>query len=73
MSTPRLLFNSGIGPIAQINMAKAVNVTLPDKSAWIISPVGVQIQDHAALFATFNVTGGNMTVVPISEVKNPGQ
>ncbi|KAJ5061112.1 cellobiose dehydrogenase [Bipolaris maydis] len=72
MSTPRLLFNSGIGPIAQINMAKAVNVTLPDKSAWIISPVGVQIQDHAALFATFNVTGGNMTVVPISEVKNPG-
>ncbi|KAJ6198247.1 GMC oxidoreductase-domain-containing protein [Bipolaris maydis] len=54
MSTPRLLFNSGIGPIAQINMAKAVNVTLPDKSAWIISPVGVQIQDHAALFATFN-------------------
>ncbi|EUC49080.1 GMC oxidoreductase [Bipolaris oryzae ATCC 44560] len=73
MSTPRLLFNSGIGPIAQIKVAKAANVTLPDESAWIISPVGAQVQDHAALVVTFNITGGNMTVVPISEINNPGQ
>ncbi|XP_014553718.1 GMC oxidoreductase [Bipolaris victoriae FI3] len=73
MSTPRLLFNSGIGPIAQINVAKAANVTLPDESVWIISPVGVRIQDHAALFATFNVTGGNMKGLTNSEIKNPSQ
>lgn len=58
MSTLRLLFNSGISPIAQIIIAKAANVTHPDESTWIISPMGVQVQDYATFFEIFNVTGG---------------
>ncbi|KAJ5050953.1 uncharacterized protein L3040_002820 [Drepanopeziza brunnea f. sp. 'multigermtubi'] len=42
MSTPRLLFNSGIGPTEQINIVKSspTGVTVPE-SDWISLPVGV--------------------------------
>ncbi|KAI9047352.1 hypothetical protein LZ554_008799 [Drepanopeziza brunnea f. sp. 'monogermtubi'] len=59
MSTPRLLFNSGIGPSEQINIVKSspTGVTVPE-SDWINLPVGVDIKDHSAYALVFNVTGG---------------
>ncbi|KAH8889610.1 GMC oxidoreductase [Thozetella sp. PMI_491] len=48
LSTPRILFNSGIGPSDQIQTVAdgSVQVTLPDKADWIELPVGQGIQDH---------------------------
>lgn len=48
LSTPRMLFNSGIGPKAQIQTVQSgsVDVTLPDESEWIDLPVGENLMDH---------------------------
>lgn len=46
VSTPRLLFNSGIGPKAQILTASKTGVTLPPKKDWIELPVGKNLKDH---------------------------
>ncbi|KAK8115486.1 hypothetical protein PG984_011988 [Apiospora sp. TS-2023a] len=60
MSTPRLLFNSGIGPTEQIRVVQQskpiTNVTLPDESQWINLPVGKNIQDHPLFRLVWNVT-----------------
>lgn len=45
LSTPRILFYSGIGPTDQINAVPS-SVTLPSSSQWINLPVGKGIQDH---------------------------
>ena len=39
LSTPRLLFNSGIGPKNQIETAKNSGITVPDEKDWINLPV----------------------------------
>lgn len=46
LSTPRILFNSGIGPRSQILNAREANITLPAESDWINLPVGVGLLDH---------------------------
>uniref|UniRef100_A0A8H7TL61 Glucose-methanol-choline oxidoreductase N-terminal domain-containing protein n=1 Tax=Bionectria ochroleuca TaxID=29856 RepID=A0A8H7TL61_BIOOC len=46
MSTPKVLFNSGIGPKEQIQTAKKTGVTLPDEKEWIELPVGKSFKDH---------------------------
>ncbi|KAF7555557.1 hypothetical protein G7Z17_g2060 [Cylindrodendrum hubeiense] len=46
LSTPRLLFNSGIGPQAQILTANKTGITLPPKKDWIELPVGKNLKDH---------------------------
>ncbi|KAH7347033.1 hypothetical protein BKA66DRAFT_447657 [Pyrenochaeta sp. MPI-SDFR-AT-0127] len=71
MSSPRLLFNSGIGPTDQINIVKSGNtgVTLPPESAWINLPVG-HVRDHALLTMRFNVAG-NLTIMAPEEFTNP--
>ncbi|EKD14751.1 choline dehydrogenase [Drepanopeziza brunnea f. sp. 'multigermtubi' MB_m1] len=73
MSTPRLLFNSGIGPTEQINIVKSspTGVTVPE-SDWISLPVGVGIKDHSTYALIFNVTGG-ITARSREEVMNPSE
>lgn len=64
MSTPRLLFNSGIGPTDQIlvvQQSQTTNVTLPDKSQWIDLPVGKNIQDHPLFRLVWNVTDPDLS------------
>ncbi|CAH0028205.1 unnamed protein product [Clonostachys rhizophaga] len=63
MSTPRVLFNSGIGPAEQINIVKSgsASVTLPPENEWIELPVGKVIKDHSRYQITFNVTNGLTT------------
>lgn len=56
MSTPRLLWNSGIGRTDALNIVKAgsqTGVTLPDESEWIDLPVGHHLQDHAQIKLDF--------------------
>ncbi|PBK99967.1 FAD/NAD(P)-binding domain-containing protein [Armillaria gallica] len=58
LSTPRILFNSGIGPFDQIYVVQAgsANITLPDESEWIDLPVGEGIKDHIIFTVTVDST-----------------
>ncbi|KAF2713498.1 carbohydrate-binding module family 1 protein [Pleomassaria siparia CBS 279.74] len=58
MSTPRILFNSGIGPAAQIQTVAdgTSSVTLPDKADWIDLPVGAEIKDHPIFTLKFKTS-----------------
>ncbi|RAL14346.1 putative cellobiose dehydrogenase [Aspergillus homomorphus CBS 101889] len=62
MSTPRILFNSGIGPTEQINTVKSgsTGITLPPSSEWIHLPVGQNLRDHPMFTVTVN-TNSNFT------------
>lgn len=73
MSTPRLLFHSGIGPRDQIEMARLSpdNVTLPPEDAWIESPVGI-VRDHTLYLMDFAVKGG-IDTLSLEELANPSQ
>ncbi|CEI61373.1 unnamed protein product [Fusarium venenatum] len=69
MSTPRILFNSGIGPKKQILNAKKSGVTLPAQRNWIDLPVGKEIKDHP-IFA-FNIkTDGKWGMLDTDSVLN---
>ncbi|KAH8738407.1 hypothetical protein BGZ61DRAFT_338743 [Ilyonectria robusta] len=54
-STPRVLFNSGIGPTAQLKIVQSgsTNITLPPKSQWINLPVGQFLKDHPIIVVPF--------------------
>ncbi|KAJ5530856.1 hypothetical protein N7527_004249 [Penicillium freii] len=54
LSTPRLLWNSGIGGKTQIETAKNSGVAVPPKAQWIDLPVGVGLMDHPIFPITFN-------------------
>lgn len=73
MSSPRILFRSGIGPSEQINIVKSgtTQITLPDESAWIESPVGF-VKDHTNLPLTFNATNG-MKIMSQSDYTSPSE
>lgn len=74
MSTPRSLFNSGIGPFDQIYVVQAgsTNITLPDESEWIDLPVGEGIKDHiiftVSVDSTTEFTVYNYTPINSMEV-----
>lgn len=73
MSTPRVLFNSGIGPSEQINIVKAgtTGITVPE-SDWINLPVGLDVKDHSRYTLTFNVTSG-LSTYSIAQLLNPSE
>ncbi|TDZ15951.1 Cellobiose dehydrogenase [Colletotrichum orbiculare MAFF 240422] len=58
MSSPRLLWNSGIGRADALAIVKEgsarTGVTLPDEADWIDLPVGHGLQDHAQIMLQFN-------------------
>ncbi|KAF5700751.1 cellobiose dehydrogenase [Fusarium globosum] len=69
LTTPRLLFNSGIGPKKQILTAKKTGVTLPAERNWISLPVGENLMDHPIF--TFTVkTGGAWGMLDTDSVLN---
>lgn len=66
MSTPRVLFNSGIGPLSQLQIVAngTTGVALPPRSEWIESPaLGVGVKDHPIFYINLNLTApSNVTV-----------
>lgn len=69
LSTPRVLFNSGIGPKAQIETAAKTNVTLPDEKDWIELPVGQTLLDHP-IFAVQVQTNGTWGPLDAASILN---
>ncbi|KAI0338409.1 cellobiose dehydrogenase [Trametopsis cervina] len=56
LQTPRLLFQSGIGPTDQINLVKAdpsAGPRLPPQNQWINLPVGLNAQDNPSINLVF--------------------
>ncbi|KAI1841047.1 hypothetical protein JX265_009398 [Neoarthrinium moseri] len=51
LSTPRVLWNSGIGRSDALNIVKSgtSGITLPDSADWIDLPVGHNLQDHVQI------------------------
>ena len=73
MSTPRILFNSGIGPTNQISTVASgcTGVTLSVESDWINLPVGQNLKDHPIFTLTFNTTATNATSMLASAFTSP--
>ncbi|KAI9929501.1 hypothetical protein ASPWEDRAFT_51938 [Aspergillus wentii DTO 134E9] len=69
LSTPRVLFNSGIGPKAQIETAGKSGVTLPPQKEWINLPVGVGLKDHP-IFSVVVKTNGTFDVLDYESILN---
>ncbi|KAL4911197.1 hypothetical protein BDW74DRAFT_184646 [Aspergillus multicolor] len=61
LSTPRLLFNSGIGPAKQIETAAKGGIAVPAKKDWIDLPVGKTLKDHP-IFTITTKTPGNFSI-----------
>lgn len=69
LSTPRVLFNSGIGPKAQIEIAQKSGVRIPPQEGWINLPVGVGLKDHP-IFSIIVKTNGTFGVFDTASVLN---
>ncbi|CAI7616344.1 unnamed protein product [Penicillium discolor] len=69
LSTPRLLWNSGIGGKTQIETAKKSGVSVPPKAQWIDLPVGVGLMDHPIFPITFS-TNASFGLVDYEGVLN---
>ncbi|KAE8386660.1 hypothetical protein BDV23DRAFT_187064 [Aspergillus alliaceus] len=69
MSTPRILFNSGIGPAKQIENVKSgsTGIVLPPQAEWINLPVGENLKDHP-MFTISVHTKSNFTAVNTSSI-----
>ncbi|RDW93624.1 putative cellobiose dehydrogenase [Aspergillus mulundensis] len=61
LSTPRLLFNSGIGPKTQIETAARSGIPVPAQKDWIELPVGKTLKDHP-IFTITAKTPGNFSI-----------
>ncbi|PSR90311.1 hypothetical protein BD289DRAFT_460224 [Coniella lustricola] len=66
-NTPKILFNSGIGPLEQIQTVAngTTGVALPPQKDWIESPVGQAIKDHP-IFTFYVQTPDNWTSYNVS-------
>ncbi|KAJ5680685.1 hypothetical protein N7536_011824 [Penicillium majusculum] len=69
LSTPRLLWNSGIGGKTQIETARKSGVSVPPKAQWIDLPVGVGLMDHPIFPITFS-TNASFGLVDYEGVLN---
>lgn len=74
-STPRILFNSGIGPAEQIEVVQksnVTNITLPPHDQWLALPVGENLRDHPS--ATVNLTSREaLDALPSTAWTDPDQ
>ncbi|KAK1478444.1 GMC oxidoreductase [Colletotrichum cuscutae] len=73
-STPRVLFNSGIGPAKQIEIVASgtTNIQLPPKEQWIDLPVGENLKDHGIATVTFT-TKEELIALPKTAWTDPDQ
>ncbi|KAL6356707.1 hypothetical protein LRP88_10312 [Fusarium phalaenopsidis] len=73
-STPRVLFNSGIGPKKQLQIVASgsTNIKLPPRTQWIELPVGQHLQDHPIVLVQFQTKEG-LTALPKTAWTEPDQ
>ncbi|KAJ5183155.1 hypothetical protein N7492_000771 [Penicillium capsulatum] len=69
LSTPRVLFNSGIGPKKQIQTAQKSGITVPPEEDWLELPVGVGLKDHP-IFSLVVKTKGDFSIPDYDAVVN---
>lgn len=69
LSTPRLLFNSGIGPANQIETAIKSGIAVLPKNEWLNLPVGIGLKDHP-IFSIIAKTPGNFSVPDYNSIVN---
>ncbi|KAH7246353.1 hypothetical protein BKA59DRAFT_493552 [Fusarium tricinctum] len=71
-STPRILFNSGIGPKDQIRIVQSgsTKVNLPPASQWIDLPVGQRLKDHPIVVVDFQ-TREKLKALPSTAFTDP--
>ncbi|KAL2205926.1 cellobiose dehydrogenase [Sarocladium strictum] len=69
MGTPRILFNSGIGPQDQIEAAQKSGVKVPSKKDWIKLPVGQNLKDHP-IFSIRVQTDGDFDLTNVAGAIN---
>ncbi|KAL1613180.1 hypothetical protein SLS60_001412 [Paraconiothyrium brasiliense] len=69
LSTPRILWNSGIGKSDALNIVKGgtTGVQLPDEADWIDLPVGHGLKDHAQAPLQFT-TSANYTAYKYADI-----
>ncbi|KAL9105921.1 MAG: hypothetical protein Q9227_008981 [Pyrenula ochraceoflavens] len=69
LSTPRVLWNSGIGKsdMLQVVQSGSSGITLPSESDWIDLPVGHNMKDHAQYVLQFNSLQ-NFSAYPYSQI-----
>ncbi|KAH7123333.1 hypothetical protein B0J13DRAFT_566423 [Dactylonectria estremocensis] len=74
LSTPRVLFNSGIGPTAQIQTVSngSTQITLPAAADWIDLPVGENLQDHP-IFTVNLQTTDSLSSLASTDFTSPNQ
>ncbi|KAH7028151.1 uncharacterized protein B0I36DRAFT_293101 [Microdochium trichocladiopsis] len=75
-STPRVLFNSGIGPAAQIETVASgsTNIILPPREQWLDLPVGENLRDHAVASITLTTRPDvSLPVIPSTDITSPIQ
>ncbi|EKD19944.1 uncharacterized protein L3040_002377 [Drepanopeziza brunnea f. sp. 'multigermtubi'] len=65
MSSPRILYNSGIGPADQLTTVQGGSacVTLPEEADWIDLPVGQNLKDHPMFTLDFNTSAVEDTLI----------
>lgn len=78
LSTPRILFRSGIGPKEQIQAVQSgsTSITLPPESDWIELPVGKYVQDHPNFFVTLSAVNNqsdSLATLTEEDFMNPSQ
>ncbi|KAF2755030.1 FAD/NAD(P)-binding domain-containing protein [Pseudovirgaria hyperparasitica] len=66
LSTPRILFNSGIGPSDQIQIVASGSsrVPLPPTEQWINLPVGQGLKDHPVFTLKFSTKNTTTALAP---------
>jgi cellobiose dehydrogenase (acceptor) len=74
LSTPRILFNSGIGPTEQLQTVASgtSGVTLPNEADWIDLPVGAEIKDHMIFTLKFT-TKNTMPAIATTQFTSPNE
>ncbi|KAI9039674.1 FAD/NAD(P)-binding domain-containing protein [Aspergillus affinis] len=69
LSSPRVLFNSGIGPKKQIETAQKSGIKVPSEDQWLDLPVGVGLRDHP-IFPISVQTNGSFGVPDYDRILN---
>lgn len=74
LSTPRLLFNSGIGPKEQLETVASgtTRIELPPQDQWLDLPAGQHLKDHPIFTVKFN-TRSTLETLPDSAWLEPDQ